>query len=88
VSFHEFVLAIGSVEQLNVRSSLAMYLHQARLKRHPWLRIKPQWLTRPPWLWRSLPLDHRYRSLLAEISPSIHPGFFERQLELIFQKPQ
>ena len=35
VSFHEFVLAIGSVEQLNVRSSLAMYLHQARLRGTP-----------------------------------------------------
>jgi len=88
VSFHEFALAIGPVEQLNVRSSLAMHLREARLKRHPWLRMKPPWLRRPPWLWRRLPLDHRYQSLLAEIAPALHPGFFEKELELIILKTE
>ena len=36
VSFHEFVLALGSIEQLNVQSSLAMYRREAGLKRRPW----------------------------------------------------
>jgi S-adenosylmethionine-dependent methyltransferase len=82
VSFHEFALAIGPVEQLNVLSSLAMHLtgrtREAWLKRHSWLGRTPPTPT----------LDDRYRALLAEVYPSIHPGFFERDLDLILLKTE
>jgi hypothetical protein len=67
---------------------LAGRTHEARLRRNPWLRKKPAWLTRHPWLRRTPQLDYRYRALLAEIYPSIHPGFFERDLDLILLKTE
>jgi S-adenosylmethionine-dependent methyltransferase len=93
LSFHEFALAIGSIEKLNVRSSLATHLagraQEAWLRQHPWMRKKPAWLRRPSWLRRMAPtppLDYRYQALLAELYPSIHPGFFDPYLDLILLK--
>jgi 2-polyprenyl-3-methyl-5-hydroxy-6-metoxy-1,4-benzoquinol methylase len=68
VSFHELVLAIAPVEQLNVHSSLAMHLAGRG--------IQPS----------TPPQAARYQRLLQEICPSIHSGFFERDLNLILLK--
>ena len=60
------------VEELDVVSSLRI-----------WRREKS-------WLWnlgRRFTLDHRYESLLAEIGPKIHRGFYQATLDLIIRNP-
>jgi 2-polyprenyl-3-methyl-5-hydroxy-6-metoxy-1,4-benzoquinol methylase len=77
VSFHEFAIAIGPPEQLNVRSSLsAQMAAKARGSGRWW----PSWLRGKP------PLDERFRSLLAEVYPSIDPAFFQKDLDFILMK--
>ncbi len=76
-SFHEFAIAIGPPEQLNVRSCLSAHLAARAGGWRSW------W---PSWTRRRGPLDVRYRALLAEVYPSIHPAFFEKDLDLILMK--
>lgn len=71
-SFHEFAVAIGPADRLNVRSSLSARA-AGRGPRAFRMGRKPS-------------LDERYRSLLAEIYPAIHPGFLEKDLDLILMK--
>jgi S-adenosylmethionine-dependent methyltransferase len=77
VSFHEFAIAIGPPEKLNVCSSLSTFIAGRKRRPRSWLR---SWMKGPP------PISERYRSLLAEICPPIHPAFLEKDLDLILMK--
>jgi len=71
VSFHEFDLAIRPSEDLRVVSSLLGFLRGGSILR----RMKAR-----------LDGDTRFESLLAQVGPRIHPGFYNRRLDLIIQK--
>lgn len=73
VSYHEFALALGDVEKLDVVSSLPIWLRE----RSP-LRVRQlaRWLTS----------EGRFSRMLSAVGPSIHPGFYEPNLELIIRK--
>ena len=73
VSYHEFALALGDVEELDVVSSLPIWLRQ----RSP-LRIRQL-----AWWLKS---EGRFSRMLSAVGPSIHPGFYEPNLELIIRK--
>ncbi len=73
VSYHEFDLALGDVKELNVVSSLSLFLREQN----------PLWnlgrrLVRSP--------NHRFESFLMEVGPDIHPGFYQPSLDLIIRK--
>ncbi len=73
VSFHEFSLALGCAGPLPVVSSLA----ECERRRQPWprrlrARLRPD-------------TDARCRALLRELAPGLHPGFCERNLDLILR---
>jgi 2-polyprenyl-3-methyl-5-hydroxy-6-metoxy-1,4-benzoquinol methylase len=72
VSFHEFDLARGPAERLQVVSSLPLFYRE----RDPalWLR----------WRWSD---EHRYESFLARLCPRLHRGFLQPTLYLIVRKP-
>lgn len=72
VSFHEFDLAMGPAEKLDVVSSLPLFYRQ----RDPalWLR------------WRCSN-EHRYESFLRRLCPRLHRGFLQPTLYLILRKP-
>ncbi len=74
VSYHEFDLAIGPADELDVVSSLRGF-HRAR---QPLPRLRGRRQHRS--------FDGRYEALLAEIRPDLHPGFFARSLDLILRK--
>ena len=71
VSYHEFDLAIGPVERLQVVSSLQEYAQQ----RCFWYRLA-----------RKFTLQYRFARLLGRVGPKIHPGFYERGLYLVIRK--
>lgn len=71
VSFHEFDLAMQKVEDLDVVSSLPMYLRDRA----------PLWA-----IGRRFMPDHRYESLVAAFGPKIHRGFYQPSLDLIICK--
>lgn len=71
VSFHEFDLAFGPADKLDVVSSLTTFYRS----RDPFL-----WL-----LWRCS-FDSRYERLLARLCPRLHPGFLQPTLDLIIRK--
>jgi len=71
VSFHEFDLSMKKVEELEVVSSLPLYIR----KRNLILQLA-WWFT----------LDHRYESVLASVGPKIHKGFYQQFLNLIIKK--
>jgi hypothetical protein len=71
VSYHEFDLALGNSVDLDVTSSLALYLRAQEPDR------ANQWLNS---------IGHQYESLLMAIGPKIHPGFYQPQLDLIIRK--
>ena len=72
VSYHEFDLAMGPAEKLEVVSSLPLFYRQ----RDPalWLR------------WRCSN-DHRYESFLRRLCPRLHRGFLQPTLYLLLRKP-
>ncbi len=72
VSFHEFDLALGPVEQLDVVSSLESYMRARRLLR----RVR-----------RACSRQGRYSRFIRSLQPNLHPGFFEPYLDLIIRKP-
>ena len=74
VSFHELELALGPAAQLDVVSSLATFL-RARHRLPAWARWK-----------RRRSLEARYEALLREISPELHPGFLQPDLDLVIRK--
>jgi 2-polyprenyl-3-methyl-5-hydroxy-6-metoxy-1,4-benzoquinol methylase len=71
VSFHEFDLAMKKAEELDVISSLPLYLRKKSLLREIG--------------WRQT-LEYRYESLLVAAGPAIHRGFYQPGLDLIIRK--
>lgn len=71
VSFHEFDLTLKKAEELDVISSLPIYLR----KKSPLREIG----------WRQT-LEYRYESFLVAAGPAIHPGFYQPGLDLIIRK--
>ncbi len=71
VSYHEFDLALANAGDLDVVSSLPIYLRKRDSDR------ASQWL-------RSV--NHQFESLLMAVGPKIHPGFYQPSLDLILQK--
>lgn len=71
VSFHEFELAIKKAEDLDVISSMVLFLR----KRSIVFRV----------LWKML-AESRYESFLVQVGPKIHRGFYQRTLDLIIRK--
>jgi 2-polyprenyl-3-methyl-5-hydroxy-6-metoxy-1,4-benzoquinol methylase len=71
VSFHEFDLTMGSVKDLKIVSSLALFLRSQNV------------LRRAAW---QLSTECRYAALLASVEPRIHSGFYQQYLDLIIQK--
>lgn len=71
VSFHEFELTMRRAEELNVVSSLSIYLqHQNPLRK---VLLTPS-------------VDRRFEAVLKQCGPNIHRGFFQRSLDLIIIK--
>jgi hypothetical protein len=73
VSYHEFALAMGDVETLDIVSSLPIWLRE----RSP-LHIRR--LARP------IQSHGKFSRMLSAVGPPIHPGFYEPNLELIIRK--
>ncbi len=73
VSFHEFDIAMGPAEELDVVSSLPI-----RLRKKSLLRL---------WdlAWRAT-FDRRFEKCLISARPDIHPGFYQPFLDLIIRK--
>jgi S-adenosylmethionine-dependent methyltransferase len=71
VSFHEFELTMKRAENLDVVSSLAIYLRSQRPLRDTLLTPKQ---------------EKRFESFLVQIGPKIHRGFYQRSLDLIIRK--
>jgi 2-polyprenyl-3-methyl-5-hydroxy-6-metoxy-1,4-benzoquinol methylase len=73
VSYHEFALAMGDVETLDVVSSLPIWLRE----RSP-LHVRR--------LARGIQSHGKFSRMLSAVGPPIHPGFYEPNLELIIRK--
>ena len=73
VSYHEFALAMGDVEALDVVSSLPIWLRE-RSPLH--VREFARWIK----------TDGEFSRILSRVGPPIHPGFYEPNLELIIRK--
>ncbi len=71
LSFHEFDLAMKPVKDLDVVSSMTVEWRAMR-------RFNQ-------WRWR-LKREHRYSTFLRGAAPGIHPGFFEKSLDLLIRK--
>ncbi len=71
VSFHEFELTMKRAEELDVVSSLPIFLRSQNLLR------KVLWL---------LKSKNRFESFLAQFGPEIHKGFYQESLDLIIRK--
>ena len=71
ISYHEFHLAIGELDKLNIVNSLQEYMQQKSIL----YRII-----------RRFTLQYRFARLLRKIGPNIHPGFYERNLYFVLQK--
>ena len=72
VSYHEFDLTLGKAQELNVVSSLPVFLRE----RSPFLALR----------WR-LSIQSRYEAFLRKVGPPLHPGFYQSSLYLVIQKP-
>jgi 2-polyprenyl-3-methyl-5-hydroxy-6-metoxy-1,4-benzoquinol methylase len=71
VSFHEFELAMKRAEELDVVSSLPVFLRsQSVLRRILWTFSTPG----------------RFESFLVHSGPKMHRGFYQRDLDLIIRK--
>lgn len=71
ISFHEFALAMKPAEELNVVSSLSIYLKSRNPLRQILLTSRH---------------ERRFESFLIQVGPSIHRGFYQRSLNLIIKK--
>ena len=71
VSYHEFELTMKRAENLDVVSSLPIFLRE----QNPLRKV----------LWK-MTIESRYESLLAQIGPAIHRGFYQPFLDLIIKK--
>jgi S-adenosylmethionine-dependent methyltransferase len=72
VSFHDFALALDVVPaHLPVVSCMSSFFRQRHGEDREYGRT----------------LDGRYATVLREAAPDIHPGFFEKSLDLILRKP-
>lgn len=71
LSFHEFALTMKNVEELDVVSSLPVFLEARRPLRRLLLASRN---------------DRRYESFLTQVGPRIHRGFYRRSLDLIIRK--
>jgi S-adenosylmethionine-dependent methyltransferase len=71
VSFHEFDLTMKRAEELDVVSSLAIFLRRQNLLR------KVLWM---------LTGNRRFESFLMQCGPKIHAGFYQNSLDLIIRK--
>ena len=72
VSFHEFQLALGSIEATLVAGDLAFHLR----------RFYPAF-----YLQHRFSIAHSYERLLRRIAPEIHPGFLHSMLNIVLRKP-
>lgn len=73
VSYHEFDLAMKDAAQLDVVSSLPLWLRRDGL--FGWRALK-----------RLRKRKHRYERLIASLRPDLHRGFFTPWLDLIIRK--
>jgi 2-polyprenyl-3-methyl-5-hydroxy-6-metoxy-1,4-benzoquinol methylase len=71
VSFHEFDLTMKRAESLDVVSSLSIYLINQNLWRRMLLTPRK---------------ERQFASFLTRSGPKIHPGFYQRSLDLIIRK--
>jgi 2-polyprenyl-3-methyl-5-hydroxy-6-metoxy-1,4-benzoquinol methylase len=71
LSFHEFDLAMKPVTELDVVSSLTVDLRESRAFNR--------------WRWR-FKREYQYSAFLHRLAPKIHPGFFEKSLDLLIRK--
>jgi 2-polyprenyl-3-methyl-5-hydroxy-6-metoxy-1,4-benzoquinol methylase len=71
VSFHEFELTMKRVGELDVVSSLSIFLRSQNLL------LKVFW---------TLTYDSRFESFLVQFGPKIHRGFYQKSLDLIIRK--
>lgn len=71
VSFHEFELTMDRIEQLDVVSSMSIYLRKLYFAR--WLKWK-------------FSFQYRYTILLSKICRKVHRGFYEPKLDLVIRK--
>ena len=71
VSFHEFELTMKRAEELDVVSSLSVFL------RSPNFLLKVLW---------TLKNKNRFESFLSQFGPEIHKGFYQESLDLIIRK--
>ena len=71
VSYHEFDLAIRPVSTLDIVSSMGPQLRDQRLLNK--------------WRWQ-FTSDFAFESLLRRAAPGIHPGFFQRFLNILIRK--
>ena len=72
VSYHEFDLTLGKAGDLNVLSSLPLFLRA----HSPLLALQ----------WR-LSIQSRYEAILRKVGPKLHRGFYQSNLHLVIQKP-
>ncbi len=71
ISYHEFHLAIGSLDKLNIVNSLQEYMQQKSLIYR---------------FIRKFSLQYRFGRMLMMYGPGIHLGFYERNLYFVMQK--
>jgi len=71
ISYHEFTLTMGQAEDLNILSSLALFLRARNILR----KI----------LWK-FSIESRHESLLVKVGPRLHRGFYQQSLDLIIKK--
>ena len=74
VSYHEFELTMIPAEELDVASSLQIFLRNQNLL------CKVLWLLLNTKAWR-------FESFLKQVGPKIHRGFYHESLDLIIRKP-
>lgn len=71
VSFHEFDMFISTSNQLDILSSMGVFIRSKNL------------VARTKWLVSS---DRKYESFISKLRPDIHRGFFQPSLDLLIRK--
>jgi S-adenosylmethionine-dependent methyltransferase len=72
ISYHDFELALGPLDELDIVSSLGRYTRTLR-----WLRRVQRFTT----------LKGRHQALLSQVAPQLDPAFLEPWLNFIIRKP-
>jgi 2-polyprenyl-3-methyl-5-hydroxy-6-metoxy-1,4-benzoquinol methylase len=72
ISYHDFELALGPLDELEIVSSLGRYTPALR-----WLRRSQRFTT----------LKGRHQALLSKVAPELDPAFLEPWLNFIIRKP-